>query len=96
MKLVETRIIDTGKVRNMCIENDYYTRGTNEQYCNMFSKCALSFSVMEIAVDIFQHSNMIRLEEIHGSIKEALENICYQIINDCSYTLVDVEMDYDD
>lgn len=91
MKLTETRRIDTGLVRNMCITNDFYTRGTTEEYGEMFRKCAVARDILEIALDIFEHSDEEKLTLRYGSKKEALENICYSLINDCCYTCVDVE-----
>lgn len=92
MKLVETRRIDTDRVRQMCIENDYYTMGTNEEYSRMFKKCDLGYNILDIAKDIFEHSNKEKLMYQSGSDeREVLENICYGLINDCCYTCVDIE-----
>lgn len=90
MKLIETRRIETGKVRQMCIREDYYTQGTVDEYCKMFQKCELDFPILEIAIDIFEHSDKEKLLH-YNSEKEILENICYGLINDCTYTCVDIE-----
>lgn len=90
MKLVETRRIDTSKVRALCIRDNLYTCGTVDDYCKMFQKCELDFRIIEIAQDIFDHSNKERLIQQCGSLKDALENICYGLINDCCYTCVDI------
>lgn len=92
MKLVETRKIETGKVRAMCIKNDYYTYGTNEEYSKMFEMCNMNCDILEIATDILKHSYKIGFFEQKGyTEKEVLENICYQLINDCSYTCVEIK-----
>lgn len=92
MYLSEARIIDTEKVRAMCIRNNYYTSGTNEDYQKMFQKCGLNFGVLAIASDIFEHSDKEKLVQESGcSKKEVLENICFELINDCSYTCVSIE-----
>ena len=92
MYLQETRKIYTGKVRAMCIRNDYYTCGTNEDYDNMFCKCENNSNVLEIAEDILQHSDKARLMYQSGcSEKEVLENICFQLINHCSFTCVEIK-----
>ena len=92
MYLQEIRRIDTDKVRAMCIRNNYYTSGTNEDYCKMFRMCCSSFGILAIASDIFEHSNKERLMQESGcSKKEVLENICFELINDCSYTCVSIE-----
>lgn len=92
MKLVETRMFNTDKVREMCINNDYYARGTNEAYYNMFCMCENSCNVLEIAKDILEHSDKEKLMYRSGSTeKEVLENICYGLINDCSFVCVEIE-----
>lgn len=91
MVLIETRRIDTKKVREMCIRENLYTCGTVEEYCQMFQKCDLGFRIIEIAQDILEHSNKERLINQSGNTKkEVLENICYSLINDCCYTCVDI------
>lgn len=92
MYLQETRKIDVGKVRAMCIRNDYYTCGTNEDYDKMFQKCRSNCDVLLIASDILEHSNKERLMNQSGcSEKEVLENICFGLINNCSYTCVEIK-----
>ena len=92
MYLQETRIIDTDKVRVMCINNDYYTCGTYAEYHNLFCKCENNSNVLEIAEDILQHSNKERLMNQTGcSEKEVLENICFGLINHCSFTCVEIK-----
>lgn len=67
MKYTETRILDSTKLRQICIENDWYTRGTNEEYANLFSKlhdeagCPENMTtekLAEIAQDIMEHSEI--------------------------------------
>lgn len=92
MKLVETRRIDISKVRAMCIEHDYYTNGDVYAYENMFHKCELGYSILEIAKDIMDHSNVKKFLHSYGcDEKDFLECICYNLINDCCYTCVDIE-----
>ena len=92
MFLKETRRIDTDNVRSLCIRQDYYTRGTNEEYCKMFDMCKAGFGILAIASDILEHSNKERLMRQSGcSEKEVLENICFELINDCTYTTVSIE-----
>ena len=92
MYLQETRRIDTDKVRAMCINNDYYTRGTCEEYDKMFKMCGSDCSILEIANDILEHSDKQRLLNRYGcSEREVLENICCQLINRCTYTTVEIK-----
>ena len=88
MYLKETRRIDTDKVRAMCIRNDYYTHGTVDDYCKMFAMCKFG-AVLMIASDILDHSDCDRLMHMYGATRtEVLENICFEIINDCTITCV--------
>lgn len=74
-------------VRHACIENNWYTRGTCEEYenmLNMVEKCyptdALIFYVAE---DIFEHSNQDYWIRDGGLTKEeAIESIMFVLAND--------------
>lgn len=92
MKIVENRMFDLTKVRAMCIKYEYYTSGTNEEYIRMFQKCGLNYSVLDIAKDIFEHSNKEKIMYDGDSEKEILESICFNLINECTYTLVNIEV----
>lgn len=65
MKFSETRRLDATALRTLCIEHDWYTRGTNEQYAKLFDRlydedgCNINLTadkLFEIAEDIYQHS----------------------------------------
>ena len=34
----ETRCLESGKLRALCIKHDWYTRGTNEEYSALFDR----------------------------------------------------------
>lgn len=66
-KYTETRILDASKLRSICIANDWYTGGTNEEYCNLFDRlydesgCPVNMTtekLVEIAEDIMEHSHI--------------------------------------
>lgn len=92
MKLIETRLLSIYKVRELCINGDYYNCGTNEEYDAMFKKCQKeNFDILEIAKDILDHSNIERLTERYGlSEIELLECICFSLIKDCCTTIVKI------
>lgn len=67
MKYTETRILDSSKLRTVCIQQAWYTCGTNEEYSNLFSKlhdengCPENMTtekLAEIAADIMAHSEI--------------------------------------
>lgn len=75
------RKVDKSRVRAMCIRNDLYTCGTNEQYEAMFRMCESASSdndFVEIVRNIYQHSETER----------ELESIAFDFFNDCTITLV--------
>ena len=63
-----TMNLEWTKVRQMCIDYDFYTMGTNEQYGKMFDMCGEIKSpedLRKIAEDIYSHSKCLEsVEEI--------------------------------
>ncbi|MGN0746400.1 MAG: hypothetical protein ACI4ML_06990 [Aristaeellaceae bacterium] len=65
MKIIEHQNLSTFAVREMCIENNLYTRGTNEQYEAMFGlvidlypkSIITADDLPPIAADILAHGN---------------------------------------
>lgn len=66
-KYIETRILGMRELRSVCVKNDWYTCGTNEEYASLFSKlhdeygCPVNMTtekLAEIAVDIMEHSEI--------------------------------------
>lgn len=91
MKLNERRFINTSLVREMCIKDDLYTRGTVEEYCQMFDMCKTE-SIIDIATDIMEHSDVQRKMKEYGCGRiELLEHIASCIINECTYTTVIID-----
>ena len=67
MKYTETRILDSSKLRSLCIEHNWYTHGNNEEYAHLFSMlhdedgCPENMTtdkLAEIAADIMAHSEI--------------------------------------
>ena len=66
-KYTETRVLDMCKLRSLCIEHDWYTCGTNEEYSALFARlhdemgCPENMTtekLAEIAADIMAHSEI--------------------------------------
>ena len=94
MKLVETRIIDTGKVRSMCIRNNYFTSGTNEESAGMFEMCKVenptTDNFVEIANCIYWCSDWNELKTKTGMPgSEIIKAIMFELINDCTITYIE-------
>lgn len=93
----EVRCIDNMKVRKMCIDEQFYTRGTNKEYENLlFTLCEktdLSLDDIEqIARDILDHSDLEDKENEYGvGYDDLLMNLMGNLINDCCYSYVNRE-----
>ena len=87
MKIKEVKFLFADDVRKMCISNNWYTRGTDEEYSNLLNsirnrkKITTNF-LYEIACNVFIHSIM----DEDYSINENIENIMYALMNDCVRT----------
>ena len=65
MTITETKRFDVNAVRTLCIENQWYTRGTNSDYSDMFAmiynfnncETITNDHIAIIAADILKHSN---------------------------------------
>ena len=60
MKIIETRGWSAESVRQVCIENNLYTRGNNKEYSAMLDKVEKNYAgnkaIYAIAKDIMEHS----------------------------------------
>lgn len=92
MKIKEIRVLYPEKIRSMCIENNWYTRGTSEDYDNMFTtvynsrKKVTNNLLYKIACDIFVHSEM----DTNYSINDNLAGIMFALMEDCVKTCFDI------
>lgn len=92
MKIKEVRTIDDVKLRTLCIKANWYTKGTNEEYSNMFLMCEQENiavdQLYEIAKDIYEHTILsdANAKYIDPSSSET-DNILNMMIylNDCCY-----------
>ena len=65
MKFTERRTLQADTLRRLCIKKNWYTIGTNEEYCNLFSLLRENYLSAEmtaerlalIAADIMEHSD---------------------------------------
>lgn len=96
MTVKEIKRIDTSKLRSMCIKNNWYTAGTNEDYSNMFKMCEkdniTTNQLFKIAKDIYEHTNVDRAEQGCSSEYSNNESILNMMIyvNDCSYVFYEM------
>ena len=65
MKYIERRTLQASELRALCILKNWYTCGTNDEYCALFNRLRTNFiaaemtteKLAEIAADIHQHSD---------------------------------------
>lgn len=85
IKFKEYRNMSAATLRRVCIENNWYTRGTNEEYGKLFDRlrdnCGFAENLtteklVEIATDIWEHSEMPRGYTLETVLFELGRN-CY-------------------
>ena len=96
--LKRTEALDFYEVRNMCIENNFYTCGSCEDYDRMLARCSSyenaadkDYELEQIATDIVLNSN----DEVFSqygfdSYDEKIEYVAYTLINDCMRMYVEI------
>ena len=99
MEWKTTRIIRHNRVRQMCINLDLYTKGDNSKYEHMlYVLCSRIDADIEhyekIAQDILDHSDWQKVAEKYGEDYNGLmELLLSELINECSYIIVEREVD---
>lgn len=70
-----------GRLRQFCIQQDLYTRGTNEQYKKLFQMATGEITdqkLVDIAEDIWDHSCIDKLQEknieFHDLVAQLIAN----------------------
>lgn len=66
MKIYEKQFLHSDAVRKVCIERNWYTKGTNEEYCHVFDMVRAlrdrfiitADDLYPIAADICKHSDI--------------------------------------
>jgi hypothetical protein len=96
----EYRILLASELRNVCIENDYYTSGTNADYEKLLSyvqkksekhKTITIKDIERITTDIYQHSNTEKIMNKYGyDEKQTIANIAYNVAGAC-LTFIEVD-----
>jgi hypothetical protein len=96
MKIKEIKRIDSGKLRNMCITNNWYTAGSTSDYSKMFKMCEKynisTIQLYKIAKDIYEHTNVSNARQGCSSEYSENENILNMMIyiNDCTYVFYEM------
>lgn len=92
--MTKTTRINSDKVRHTCINQNWYTIGTCEEYENLLNNLcdkdnATDEEVMTVVYDIAKHTNLDRICREYGTGEaEVIENIAFYIYNDCLTTFI--------
>ena len=85
IKFKEYRTMDASTLRRVCIANNWYTNGTNEEYGNLFDRLRNCYGyaenlttekLVEIANDIWEHSEMPSDYTLETVLFELNRNCC--------------------
>ena len=88
-----TEMLPVSKVRQMCINHNFYTCGDCQEYEAMFDKCATyngtNEALASIAWDIIDHSDKEELDDYgFDTVYEIVAWIMHLLITECMYTTV--------
>lgn len=85
--------VNSYEVRDLCIQEQYYTSGNNDEYCNMLFRLCKGHTLKDIeriAKDIYEHSNKERLADYYRDSEKPVEKVIAEyIINECTYIIVE-------
>lgn len=96
------RTISTSELRQVCIDNQYYTRGTSEEYHELLNMVGMynhpieltQDLLNEITLNIFNHSDV---ESIMGTynvdVNELVESIMFNVLDRSRYIVKDVSVE---
>lgn len=83
----ERRTISADKIIGICIRQEWYTMGTNEEYEQMLSTASgkenlMTDDIVEIATDILEHSDSERIMSSYGmDYDDVLKSVMFEIAN---------------
>lgn len=83
----ERRTISADKIIGICIRQEWYTMGTNEDYEQMLSTASskenlTTDDIVEIATDILEHSDSERIMSCYGmDYDDVLQSVMFEIAN---------------
>lgn len=82
----EVRILHSDNLRRLCIKQNWYTKGDNEEYQKLLDFAdslsnVTTDDIIKIAKDIIEHTAIKKYEVI------PLEYVCFELIRTC-YTYI--------
>ena len=88
--MTENRILHADKVRELCIRQNWYNAGNNQNYDDILEYAEGHNGTLEdiryIAEDIYNHTVSDDWDSYNK--KDILENIAFHLVNDCCTTFI--------
>lgn len=96
-KMEKIGIINFDSIRSMCIRNEYYTCGSIKEYENLLFEIIgcdnfvgnqeqIDNKILEIATNIFDHSDISKLIRLYGCDEVALmQNLLFNVTRTVDY-----------
>ena len=92
MKVKEIKEWSVSAVRNMCINNHYYTSGSCEEYDQMlhfvYTHKPTNNNLLKVAENIVNHSDLTRYNQTY---KENVESIMFNLYADCVNVFFEIQ-----
>ena len=83
----ETRVINYGDLRNLCIQRDWYTFGDNDAYADLLDFAAShemsTENLIKIANDIIEHTNPQRFADCEVNGMTPLRYVLFELAETC-------------
>lgn len=84
MVIKETRLMSKLRLRQLCIDRDWFTRGTNDEYARLFEMAGDynanigAYTLHDMAIWIMDHSSDNAMEDVEiTDVMAALARICH-------------------
>lgn len=85
MKIIETRTINWNDLRNLCIDKDWYTSGTIDDYASMLdfvgSNKMTTDNLVSVATDIIKHTDAKCFKDCEANGTTALRYVLFELAN---------------
>lgn len=84
----EIRKLNSDDLRTLCIKEQWYTRGNSDEYCELLSSVdkmenVTTDNIVEVATDIYSHSDFEDDKADGYTIEEILLNIMFKVGRIC-------------
>ena len=87
MKFTETRKLSASDLRNVCIAENWYTMGSNEDYSHILMFANANEMTVEniayIATDIINHTPAKAFADCYANGIKPIEHVMYRIAEKC-------------